>query len=181
MSHRIALFCAFFAPIVLGACASPQSTPTAWQPDREARIRVYWGATVYFHYNTACMPKQGLWGGYPEPSRLVSKPGFSAMVNKTVGMPLPSDAYRYYQEWIVPGGQPLTISAQITEATMINAKAYWATYAPGAGTFVPEAGRDYEVLISGPGSAQIHLRRLLAGTAGVAIEPVAISEAHACN
>lgn len=64
---------------------------------------------------------------------------------------------------------------------MRNAKAYWVTYAPGAGTFVPEAGRDYEVLISGPGSAQIHLRSLLAGTAGVATEPVPISEAHACN
>lgn len=166
------------ASLLLAACASPSSQSVSYRPEIDARIRVYWSSTVYFHFNATCVPKQSTFGGFPESSILVSKVGLSAIENKSIGMPLPSDAARYYREYVVPAGQPLTVSAQTTKVETIYAKPYWVTYAPGAGTFVPQAGQDYEIIVV---NSRVYARHLLADSSGVTTEPMSITKASSCE
>ncbi|MHA6889414.1 hypothetical protein [Ralstonia pseudosolanacearum] len=168
--------------LLLAACASPNGKPAAtYHPDSQARVRVYWGAVVHFQFNTRCTPEEGLLG-YAGKGMLASKPGLSSLTNKTVGMPLPPDAARYYHEYLVPADQPLTISARISRQTLRGAQVYRETSPSSADTFIPQPGRDYEVSVDGEiGPPQIHVRRLLQQADGISTEPVAVSMAPACR
>lgn len=167
--------------MLLASCAgSGGERSTVYYPESEARARVYWGAVVYFHYDTACVPKENLFG-YSGDSMLVSKPGLSSLTNKTIGMSVPADAGRYYHEYLVPAGRPLTISARISTRTLRGAKTYVETSPVGAGTFVPQPGLDYEIFADDGGwRPQVRVRQLSQGAGGVSTTPVAISAASPC-
>ncbi|MDB0571251.1 hypothetical protein LBW59_10770 [Ralstonia solanacearum] len=177
-SVRLPLLCA----LLLAACASPNGKLTAnYHPDSQARIRVYWGAIVHFHFNTQCAPEEGLLG-HAGNSMLASKPGLSSLTNKTVGMPLPPDAARYYHEYLVPAGQPLTISTRISRRTLRGAQVYQETSPRTADTFTPQPGQDYEVFVDGEiGLPRIHVRQLHQLADAISTEPVAVSIAPACE
>lgn len=166
--------------VLLAACAT-SGDERAYHPETDARVRVYWGPVVYFHFDTACVPV----GNAPErkgKTLLVSKPGLSALRNKTVGMPLPPDAGRYYKEYVVPANQPLTITARFSSQSVMGNTMYVSTTPDGAGTFVPAAGRDYEVLVDGSANTpQVQVRQLHDGGGAVTTTPVAVSSAPECR
>src|SRR5262249_5209735 len=120
---------------VLSGCASSSRQAAAtYHPETEARVRVYWGATTEFFFNTNCVPTRNA-------KRItVSRPGLSSVTNKTVGMPVPPDAYRYFHEYIVPAEQPLTVRARIVSVTEYGKWEHIEKFDQEASTFVPQHG-----------------------------------------
>lgn len=139
-------------------------------------MRVYWGATVDFFFNTNCVPTH-------DAKRITaSRPGLSSLTNKTVGMPVPSDAGRYFHEYIVPAEQPLTVRALVVSETMINATRYREISPEKASTLVPQHGHDYEIIVrSGDGPTRILARELVQNDSGVSTKPFDISPTHSCQ
>ncbi|KWD11438.1 hypothetical protein WM34_15375 [Burkholderia ubonensis] len=167
--------------LALAGCAAQGGTPGAYDAAKDARIRAYWGPVVYFHFNRACRPPESVLTGYPD-TIVATKPGLSALVNKTVGMPVPDDAAKYFHEYVVPAGKPVTITSESNYQDFRNGKVVRVTEAPVSGTFVPAAGHDYEVRGSA-GSAPNHLtlRELRVDNGRVTTTPVPIAPAPACE
>ena len=173
---RPTLACAIASLILTGCASSNLRTPDSYQPEHEARIRVYWGATVKFYFDAACIPKKGA-----QPL-VVSQPGLSALENKTIGMPVPPDADRYYHEYFVPADKPLTIRAQITKLGLFNGKRSIETTRPGFATFVPQRGQDYELRIDDAyGAARITARHLYATDTNPMTEPLELARSGVCE
>jgi hypothetical protein len=162
---------------ILSGCASPGSqTAAPYHPETEARVRVYWGATVEFFFNTSCVPKH-------DPHRLtVSRPGLSSLTNKTVGMPVPADASPYFHEYIVPADQPLTVRAVVVAEVMLNGKRYRETFPREASTLVPQHGHDYEIIVQPVNDdTQISARELVESDSNVSAKPFDITRTHTCQ
>jgi hypothetical protein len=162
--------------ILSGCAASGSQTAAPYHPETEARVRVYWGSTAEFFFNTSCVPKH-------DPKRLtVSRPGFSSLTNKTVGMPVPPDAIAYFHEYIVPGDQPLTVRAVVVAEVMINGKRYRERFPREASTFVPLHGHDYEIIVQPVNDdTQISARELVESDSIVSTKPFDITRAHVCQ
>jgi hypothetical protein len=168
----------FLASIgILSGCAvSGSQTAAPYHPETEARVRVYWGSTAEFFFNTSCVPKH-------DPKRLtVSRLGFSSFVNKTVGMPVPSDAIAYFNEYIVPADQPLTVRAVMVAQVMIGTKIYAEKFPREASTFVPQHGHDYEIIVQPVNDdTQISARELMETDSIVSTKPFDITRTHVCQ
>ncbi len=130
--------------LALAGCATQGGTHATYDPAKDARIRAYWGPVVYFHFNRGCRPPESLLAGYPD-TIVATKPGLSALVNKTVGMPVPDDAAKYFHEYVVPAGKPITITSRANYQDLRGGKPVRVSDPPVSGTFVPTAGHDYEV------------------------------------
>ncbi|WP_256702503.1 hypothetical protein [Burkholderia sp. SRS-W-2-2016] len=128
-----------------------------------------------FYMNTACATGEAK-------HFVASKPGLSSLSNKTVGMPVPSDAARYFHEYIVPAGEPMTVRAQVVSEQFINGKRYRVIDAPKSSTFVPEHGHDYEILVQdNNGPDAIFARELVSSANGVSTVPYPLKETGACK
>ncbi|MBN3787579.1 hypothetical protein [Burkholderia sp. Ac-20353] len=169
------------AILALAGCATQGGTNSTYDPTKDARIRAYWGPVVYFHFNRGCRPPEALLAGYPD-TIVATKPGLSALVNKTVGMPVPDDAAKYFHEYVVPAGKPITITSRASYQDMQGGKTVRVSDPPVSGTFVPAAGHDYEVWGSA-GSAYDHLtlRELHVDAGRVTATPLPIAPAPVCE
>ena len=174
--HTSILFVSIVSSVLLCACAgTPSQTAKDYRPETEARVRVYWGANVTFYLNTACVTGQAR-------HFVASKPGLSSLSNKTVGMPMPPDAARYFHEYIVPAGEPMTVRAQISSQQLINGKQYRVTDAAAASTFVPEHGHDYEILVQdNDGPDEIFARELVSSVNGTSTVPHPLKSTSFCK
>ncbi|GJH33217.1 hypothetical protein CBA19CS91_10690 [Paraburkholderia hospita] len=174
--HTSTLFVSIVSSVLLCACAGTASQTAAdYHPQTEARVRVYWGANVTFYLNTACVTGEAR-------HFVASKPGLSSLSNKTVGMPVPPDAARYFHEYIVPAGQPMTVHARISSEQIINGKRYRVTDAAKASTFVPEHGHDYEILVQdNDGPDEIFARELVSSANGTSAVPYPLRSTSACK
>ncbi|WP_156441121.1 hypothetical protein [Burkholderia sp. ABCPW 14] len=180
MEHQIRSACLpLLSTPLLAACVSSNGErPSA--PSTEARVRVYWGAVVHFHFDTPCVPREGLLG-YSVNGMLASKPGLTSLANKTVGMPVPPDAARYCHEYIVAADRPLAVSARISRRILRGATTYIETPPRGAGTFTPKPGQDDEVFAEGDvGPARIRVRQLHEDANGISTSPVTVAAAPPC-
>jgi hypothetical protein len=171
-----ARFVSLLSPVLLCACAStPSPTAADYHPETEARVRVYWGANVSFYMNTACVTGNAK-------HFIASKPGLSSLSNKTVGMPVPSDAARYFHEYIVPAGEPMTVHAQFVSERLINGKRYRVIDPAISSTFVPEHGHDYEILVQdNDGPDAIFARELVSGANGISTVPHPLEPTGTCK
>ncbi|MFC0400139.1 hypothetical protein [Paraburkholderia rhizosphaerae] len=162
--------------ILSGCASSSRQTAAIYHPETEARVRVYWGATTEFFFNTNCIPKRNA-------KRItVSQPGLSSLTNKTVGMPVPPDAYRYFHEYIVPAEQPLTVRARIVSVTEMGNWEYVKKFQQEASTFVPQHGHDYEIVVKPiEGRSQIFARELVTSDTEVSAKQFDIPPARSCE
>src|SRR5262249_51495528 len=136
--------------ILSGCAASSSQTAAPYHPETEARVRVYWGSTAEFFFNTSCVPKH-------DPNRLtVSRPGLSSLTNKTVGMPVPSEAIGQVGESIIPAAQAVTVRGVVVAEVMLNGKRYREKFPREASIVVAVHGRDYEMMVlPGNSDAQV--------------------------
>lgn len=174
--HIFARYVSLLSPVLLCACVgTPSQTAADYHPETEARVRVYWGANVTFYMNTACVTGDAK-------HFIASRPGLSSLSNKTVGMPVPSDAARYFHEYIVPAGEPMTVRAQIVSEQFINGRLYRVADVAKSSTFVPEHGHDYEILVQdNDGFDAIFARELVSGTNGTSTVPHPLKSTGNCK
>ncbi|WP_199032046.1 hypothetical protein [Ralstonia sp. ASV6] len=153
--------------LLLTACAHQQQEVRS-NPDTNARVRVYFGAATNFYFNTTCLPKRG---GTP-----VAAPRMLNLANTTIGMPVPRDAYRYYDEYVVRAKEPLSVSVTTGGQQRFGAITYASKLIETAWMFVPEAEADYEVIPVEEGGIQsLALRRLHVSTGAVSTSPAHFS------
>ncbi|WP_080424627.1 hypothetical protein [Burkholderia ubonensis] len=171
----LALF-AFFA-----GCASHNTQSVAYDPANDARIRVYFGTDTHFYFNTACEPKKHAFS-FANRGMWVAKPRMLNLANTTIGMPVPADAYRYYDEYVIKANEPLTITLD-TGGTSQNGGVVFSTPREHvAGTFVPAAGRDYEAFAVRPsGRLRLNVRRLIVEDNRVQTESMDVKSAPSCE
>jgi hypothetical protein len=174
--YIFARYVSLLIPVLLCACVeTPSQTVADYHPETEARVRVYWGANVTFYMNTACVTGEAK-------HFVASKPGLSSLSNKTVGMPVPSDAARYYHEYIIPAGEPMTVHAQVVSERLIDGKRYRVPDAVKSSTFVPEHGHDYEILVQdNDGRDAIFARELVSGANGISTVPYPLKPTGTCK
>lgn len=99
--------------LLLTACAHQKTQPDVqYDPATDARVRVYFGVATKFFFNTTCYPKHG--------GKAVTKPRVFNLANTTIGMPVPADAERYYDEYVVKGGQPLTTCLPLVDVERLG-------------------------------------------------------------
>jgi len=75
-------------------CASQSPASGNYDPVSEARVRVYFGATTHFYFNTRCEPKKGL-PGFGDSGMAVAMPRLRHLANTAIGMPVPVDTYTH--------------------------------------------------------------------------------------
>jgi hypothetical protein len=174
--HTFARHVSLLSFMLLSACAgTPSQTAADYHPETEARVRAYWGPNVTFYMNTACATGEAK-------HFVATKPGLSSLTNKTVGMPVPSDAGQYFHEYIVPAGEPMTIRAQFVSQQFLNGKTYVVTDQPKFATFVPERGHDYEILGQDNGGPDaIVARELVSSDKGISTLPHSLKPTGACK
>ncbi|MEN8513235.1 hypothetical protein [Burkholderia sp. RS02] len=168
---------------LLAGCASQNTHSAAYDPATDARIRVYFGASTRFFFNTACEPKKGVLG-FGGGGMAVAKPRTLHLANTTIGMPVPVDAYRYYDEYVIKANEPLTISVEYGGDSLpdFNGFVFRSRFQHIARTFVPLAGKDYEAFASNASnSLQLNVRRLSVVGEHVQTEPVGIKAAPKCQ
>lgn len=174
-----------FVLILATACAhKPQvQAKESYDPATQARIRVYFGPATRFHYDTACEPDKGL-NPFSKPGTLVAKPRLMNLANTVIGMPLPADAARYYDEYLVQANQPMTITSDSGGAislpgmTILNASPILHT----AITFIPHAATDYEVIrLTDDKKLEIKVRQLRAVDGVVSTSPIDVIPAPKCK
>ncbi|CAE6864735.1 hypothetical protein R75465_07878 [Paraburkholderia aspalathi] len=159
---------------------SPQSV--TYDPVTDARIRVYFGVLTHFYFNTACEPQRGALGYGGGGGMAVAKPRMLHLANTTIGMPVPEDAYRYYDEYVVKADQPLTITLDTGGWSQVNGFVITETRQHVAGSFVPRPGMDYEAFPGGDnGSLRLTVRQLLLEDERVQTEPVTLDSAPRCQ
>ena len=127
----------------MAGCATQVPASSAYNSANDARIRVYFGTTTNFYFNTRCEPKKGL-PGFGDNGVAVAKPRLLNLSNTTIGMPIPSDAYKYYDEYVVKANQPLLITLDTGGSSQTGAVIFSTPRQHVAGVFVPQPGRDYE-------------------------------------
>ncbi|WP_334042075.1 hypothetical protein [Burkholderia ambifaria] len=151
-----------------------------YDPANDARIRVYFGTDTHFYFNTSCEPKKhafssanrGMW---------VARPRMLNLANTTIGMPVPDDAYRYYDEYVIKADEPLTITLDTGGTSQTGGVVFSTPREHAAGTFVPQAGKDYEAFaVRRSGYFRLNVRRLIVDGERVRTEPVAAPEAREC-
>ncbi|MDR6503514.1 hypothetical protein J2785_006707 [Burkholderia ambifaria] len=168
---------------LLAGCASQNTHSAAYDPATDARIRVYFGASTHFFFNTTCEPKKGVLG-FGGGGMAVAKPRTLHLANTTIGMPVPEDAYRYYDEYVIKANEPLTISVEYGGDSLpdFNGFIFRSPFQHIARTFVPQAGKDYEAFASNASnSLQLNVRRLSVVGEHVQTEPVSIKAAPKCQ
>ena len=115
-------------------------------------------------------------------------------MNRTVGIPKTDKMTTYYHEFIVNAGEPLTIKAVdsataqmgTTVAVTAGTGHIWRTgkVCADAATFIPEAGQDYDIVLSydtdedSPDLCALVLRHLIPKQ-GDGVEPVVITAERA--
>ena len=168
--------CVFFA-----GCASHNAQGVAYDPANDARIRVYFGTDTHFYFNTSCEPKKhalsfanrGMW---------VAKPRMLNLANTTIGMPVPEDAYRYYDEYVIKANEPLTITLDTGGTSQTGGVVFSTPREHAAGSFVPQAGKDYEAFaVHSSGYLRLNVRRLIVTGDHVGTEPVTVRAARECT
>ncbi|WP_080436363.1 hypothetical protein [Burkholderia ubonensis] len=161
--------------VLFAGCASHNTQSIAYDPANDARIRVYFGVTTKLFFNSACETKaRPLRFGYS--GTWVSKPRLLNLANTTIGMPVPEDAYRYYDEYVIKAGQPLTVSIHRLTGIYTNIPEH------DAGTFIPQVGKDYEVFASNStGFFRLNVRRVILEDNRVRTEPVDARHAEPCR
>lgn len=173
---------------VLAGCASTGAHRSgAYDPATEARIRVYLGAYSHFYFNTTCEPNDS-WLLKGPPGMDVAVPGFTRALagNTTIGMPLPDDAYKYYDEYVVNANQPLTMTFQIGGQRIIDMGAVGTTTISQrvdhvARSFVPQPGLDYEVFpYEAKWGLETKLRQLHVNGKQVSTTDVELARASRC-
>ncbi|OJA51094.1 hypothetical protein [Burkholderia ubonensis] len=168
--------------VVLTGCASQSVENTAYDPTTDARIRVYFGTTTHFYFNTACEPKNGVLG-FGRSGMAVAKPRMLHLANTTIGMPVPDDAYRYYDEYVIKANEPLTIALDKGGWSQVNGFVTTEMLQHVARTFVPQPGTDYEAFASNRSSSGLDLtvRKLSVIDAHVRTELVNARAAQKCR
>ncbi|WP_081085038.1 hypothetical protein [Burkholderia territorii] len=171
---RIMLSAAGLCVLFVG-CASRPAQHVTYDPANDARIRVYFGVTTKFFFDSSCETKvRPLHFGYS--GTWVSKPRLLNLANTTIGMPVPEDAYRYYDEYVIKAGHPLTVSIHRLTGIYANIPEH------DAGTFTPEAGKDYEVFASSAtGLFRLNVRTVILEDNRVRTEPVDARHAEPCR
>ncbi|WP_081055045.1 hypothetical protein [Burkholderia diffusa] len=161
--------------VLFAGCASHNTQSVAYDPVNDARIRVYFGVTTKLFFNSTCeTTARPLRFGYS--GTWVSKPRLLNLANTTIGMPVPEDAYRYYDEYVIKAGQPLTISIHRLTGIHANIPEH------DSGTFVPQAGKDYEAFpVLRSGYFRLNVRRLIVEDDRVQTEPLDTKSAPLCD
>lgn len=144
---------------LLSACASSQPAPASYDPEREARIRVFHGPSVYIYLGNAC-------DGRSHPVIHAAAGGFSyAIRNRRIGMPVAEDTPWSFNEYTVPAGEPLTVKMYWQAQ---NHGGVWTHCGPIHVTFIPDAGHDYEAFMKFRGSLcqGVEIRKLVVDADG---------------
>jgi hypothetical protein len=119
-----------------------------------ARIRIDEGMTVYVYPGKQCFKKL-LWGGRDKDFQPYTAPATYTVGYKVVktsppihlGMPVTPSTPTLYNEYYVEAHKPVMIS--VSDSSNLpaygNAPGYTTFCGPVYSTFVPEAGKDYEI------------------------------------
>lgn len=193
----------FILPAVFSTAALAADPPAA--DKATARIRLFGQNAVMVNYypNSKCDGGEGVRvsGGLGD--------AFSSFIgtakNQSLGMPETPNTTNlsardgmlskaYFREYEITAGQPLTIAMGFREAraappaAIPGATATVTTRAVScrtiATTFVPEPGKDYEAALdirSSEGVCVQVINEVSATPAGVALTPVAVTKAPACE
>jgi hypothetical protein len=168
---------------VSGGCSThqPSSQSEIYAPDTHARIRVYFGVSTRFYFNTACEPRNGSFGYGASGGVAVAKPRMFYLANTTIGMPVPEDAYRYYDEYVIKANQPLTIMLDTGGWSQNGGFVTTRARRHATGTFVPVPGADYEAFADGEnGGLGLVVRRLRVDDGRVQTEQMTVQGAPLC-
>ena len=68
------------------------------------------------------------------------------LANTTIGMPVPADADRYYDEYVVKADQPLTASFTVGGRQQVGELIIDQRIESSGLTFIPQPGGDYEIV-----------------------------------
>ncbi|ORC51231.1 hypothetical protein B2G74_00170 [Burkholderia sp. A27] len=165
----------------LAGCASDNVKKVAYDPATDARIRVYFGVSTHFYFNIACEPKRGSLGYGGGGGMAVAKPRKLHLGNNVIGMPVPDDAYRYYDEYVVKANQPLTITADVGGRRDDGILVWVTANQHAARMFVPQPGRDYEMYPGNPqGRLELNVRQLNVTDGQIRTQPVRVDSAPLC-
>lgn len=174
---------------VLAGCAgSGAKRGGVYDPATQARIRVYLGAYSHFYFNTTCEPADN-WFAKGAPGIDVAVPGFTRAFagNETIGMPVPADAYKYYDEYVIKAGQPLTITFRVGGDRVVDLGMAGKTTISQrvqhiARSFVPLPGNDYEVFpYDAAWGLEAKLRQLHVEGSRVSTTDVQLAAAQRCR
>lgn len=144
--------------LLLG-CANTGQTPPTFNPENQARIRVFHGPSAYLYLGNVC-------DGNVHPVIHAAAGGYSYLVrNRTIGMPVADDTPRSYHEYAVPAGEPLTVKMYWQAQ---NHSGGWTRCGPIHVMFIPEAGHDYEAFMKFRGGMcqGVEIRKLVVDTDG---------------
>lgn len=144
---------------LLSACASSEQAPATFDPEREARIRVFHGPSVYIYLGDVC-------DGSGPPVIHAAAGGFSfAVRNRRIGMPVADDTPWSFNEYAIPAGRSVTVRLHWQAQ---NASGRWDSCGPTHLRFIPEAGQDYETFMTFRGGACVgaEVRKLVKGPDG---------------
>ncbi|MPV67672.1 hypothetical protein [Burkholderia sp. BE17] len=166
--------------VLFAGCASHKVQSVAYDPASDARIRVYFGTDTHFYFNTECEPKKHAFS-FANRGMWVARPRMLNLANTTIGMPVPEDAYRYYDEYVIKANEPLTITLDTGGTSQTGGVVFSTPREHAAGTFVPQAGKDYEAFaVRRSGYFRLNVRRLIVDGERVRTEPVAVPAAREC-
>ncbi|KUY83336.1 hypothetical protein [Burkholderia sp. RF4-BP95] len=167
--------------VLFAGCASHSAQSVAYDPANDARIRVYFGTDTHFYFNTSCEPKKHAFD-FASRGTAVAKPRLLNLANTTIGMPVPEDAYRYYDEYVVKANEPLTITLDTGGTSQTGGVVFSTPREHAAGTFVPQAGKDYEAFAIHPsGYLRLEIRRLIVEDDRVRTESIGVKHAPLCE
>lgn len=145
---------------LLSACATSEQVPSPYGPEREARIRVFHGPSVYIYLGNVC-------DGSGPPVIHAAAGGFSfAVRNRRIGMPVADDTPWSFHEYAIPAGKPISVRLHWQAQ---NASGRWESCGPIHLMFTPEAGQDYETFMKFRGGAcqGAEIRKLVKGADGI--------------
>lgn len=144
---------------LLSACASREQARVPFDPEREARIRVFHGPSVYIYMGDVC-------DGSAPPVIHAASGGFSYGVrNIRLGMPVADDTPWSFHEYVIPAGRSVTVRLHWQAQ---NAGGRWESCGPTHLRFIPEAGQDYETFMKFRGGTCVggEVRKLVKGPGG---------------
>lgn len=158
---------ALTAILVLATGCSTASLPIP-EPDKSAKLRVFQGGSVVLYPGRTC------YGSTNGNGFSVSGNLSYLAPNKKVGMPVTEDTPWSYHEYVIPAGEPLTLSMYLYSSTA-GAVTVTQTCGPIGATFTPEVGKYYDtnlLLRSGRCSVQVReLTETAPGKATAQIKP----------
>lgn len=179
--NRRAILAASFCISLMGCAHQPSSQNEIYDRTIDARIRVYFGVSTHFYFNAACEPRNASYGYGAGGGIAVAKPRMFHLANTTTGMPVPEDAYRYYDEYVIKANQPLTITLDTGGWSQNGGFVITQARRHATGTFVPQPGADYEAFADGEnGGLGLVVRRLRADDSRVQTERMTVQPAPLC-